>query len=130
MSIFSKALRIGEGKRLKELEALVVRVNALEPEFEKLTDDDLLAKTAEFRNRFANGESLDALEDEAFSVVREAAKRTLGQRHFDVQVIGAGALHRGMISEMRTGEGKTLVSTMPSYLNAIAGGGVHLVTVN
>ncbi|MEN8235417.1 MAG: preprotein translocase subunit SecA [Actinomycetota bacterium] len=130
MSIFSKALRFGEGKRLKELEALVVRVNALEAETEPLTDDELVAKTAEFRNRAANGESLDALEDEAFAVVREAAKRTLGQRHFDVQVIGAGALHRGMISEQRTGEGKTLVSTMPSYLNALSGGGVHIVTVN
>ncbi|MCL1693327.1 MAG: preprotein translocase subunit SecA [Actinomycetia bacterium] len=130
MSIFSKALRIGEGKRLKELEALVERVNALEPEFESLSDDDLAAKTAEFRNRIRNGESVDDLEEEAYAVVREAAKRTLGQRPFDVQIIGAGTLHRGMISEMRTGEGKTLVSTMPAYLNALAGEGVHIVTVN
>ena len=130
MSIFSKALRIGEGKRLKELEGLVTRVNALEPETERLSDADLVAKTAEFRNRVRNGEPVDDLEEEAFAVVREAAKRTLGQRHFDVQVIGAGTLHRGMISEMRTGEGKTLVSTMPSYLNALAGEGVHIVTVN
>ena len=130
MSIFSKALRIGEGKRLKELEALVERVNALESETELLSDDDLVAKTAEFQNRVRNGESLDDLEDEAYAVVREAAKRTLGQRPFDVQIIGAGTLHRGMISEMRTGEGKTLVSTMPAYLNALAGEGVHIVTVN
>ncbi|MEA2022820.1 MAG: preprotein translocase subunit SecA [Actinomycetota bacterium] len=130
MSIFSKALRIGEGKRLKELEGLVTRVNALEAEIEPLSDDDLVAKTAEFRNRVRNGEPIDDLEDEAYAVVREAAKRTLGQRHFDVQIIGAGTLHRGMISEMRTGEGKTLVSTMPSYLNALAGKGVHIVTVN
>ena len=130
MSIFSKALRIGEGKRLKELEALVVRVNALEPEIQALSDDDLVAKTAEFQNRFRSGEPLDDLEDEAFAVVREAAKRTLGQRPFDVQIIGAGTLHRGMITEQRTGEGKTLVSTMPAYLNALAGEGVHIVTVN
>jgi preprotein translocase subunit SecA len=130
MSIFSKALRIGEGKRLKELEVLVERVNALEPEIELLSDGDLVAKTAEFRNRIRNGESVDDLEDEAYAVVREAAKRTLGQRPFDVQIIGAGTLHRGMISEMRTGEGKTLVSTMPAYLNALAGKGVHIITVN
>jgi len=130
MSVFSKVLRIGEGKRLKELQAVVSRVNDLEPEFERLTDEQLAAKTVEFRERYANGEPLDDLEPEAFATVREAAKRTLGQRHFDVQIVGAGALHRGMISEMRTGEGKTLVSTMPSYLNALAGEGVHLVTVN
>ena len=130
MSIFSKALRIGEGKRLRELEALVVRVNALEPEISSLSDADLAAKTVEFRNRIAAGESIDDLEDEAFAVVREAAKRRLGERPFDVQIIGAGALHRGMISEQRTGEGKTLMSTLPSYLNALAGEGVHLVTTN
>ncbi len=130
MSIFSRALRIGEGKPLKELEALVVRVNALEPSVEPLSDADLAAKTVEFRNRVDAGESVDELEDEAFAVVREAAKRTLGERHFDVQLIGAGALHRGMISEQRTGEGKTLVSTMPSYLNALSGEGVHVVTTN
>ncbi len=130
MSIFSKALRIGEGKRLKELEALVVRVNALEPEIAALSDDDLVAKTAEFQNRVRSGESVDDLEDEAYAVVREASKRTLGQRPFDVQIIGAGALHRGMISEQRTGEGKTLVSTMPAYLNSLAGEGVHIITVN
>ena len=130
MSIFSKALRMGEGKALKGLEQLVGCVNDLEPEIKALSDTQLKAKTSEFRERLANGETLDALECEAFAVVREAAWRVLGQRHFDVQVIGAGALHSGMIAEMKTGEGKTLASTMPAYLNALAGGGVHLVTVN
>jgi preprotein translocase subunit SecA len=130
MSIISKVLRAGEGKRLKELEGLVERVNALETEIEALSDAELKAKTAEFRRRLTNGETIDDLESEAFAVVREAAVRVLGQRHFDVQVIGAGALHRGMIAEMKTGEGKTLVSTMPSYLNGLAGTGVHVVTVN
>jgi len=130
MSIFSKVLRIGEGKRLKELQQVVDAVNAREAETEKLSDDQLAAKTTEFRTRFANGESLDDLEIEAFAVVREAAKRVLGQRHYDVQLIGAGVLHRGMIAEMRTGEGKTLVSTMPAYLNALSRDGVHLVTTN
>jgi preprotein translocase subunit SecA len=130
MSLLTKALRIGEGKRLKQLEQLAAQVNTFEPEFERFSDEQLAAKTVEFKERHAAGESLDALEAEAFAVVREAAKRTLRQRHFDVQVVGAGALHRGMIAEMKTGEGKTLVSTMPSYLNAIGGEGVHLVTVN
>jgi preprotein translocase subunit SecA len=130
MSIFSKVLRAGEGKRLKELEGLVERVNALEADVKPLSDAELKAKTAEFRTRLADGETLDDIEADAFAVVREAAWRVLGQRHFDVQVIGAGALHRGMISEMKTGEGKTLVSTMPSYLNGLAGSGVHIVTVN
>ena len=130
MSLLNRALRIGEGKRLKELEGLAKRVNALEPETEVLTDEQLAAKTVEFKERYAAGESLDDMEAEAYAVVREAAKRTLGQRHFDVQVVGAGALHRGDIAEMKTGEGKTLVSTMPTYLNAMAGDGVHLVTVN
>jgi preprotein translocase subunit SecA len=130
MSVFSKVLRIGEGKRLKELEGLVTRVNALEAAVEPLTDAELAAKTVEFRERIADGETLDDLAAEAFAVVREAARRTLGQRHFDVQVIGAGALHEGAIAEMKTGEGKTLVSTMPAYLNALGGAGVHLVTTN
>ncbi|CAN5391094.1 preprotein translocase subunit SecA [soil metagenome] len=130
MSIFTKVLHIGEGKRLRELEAVVSRVNTLEPAMEQLTDTELAAKTVEFRRRIADGAGLDDLEAEAFAVVREAAKRVLGQRHFDVQIIGAGALHRGAIAEMKTGEGKTLVSTMPAYLNALSGAGVHLVTVN
>ena len=130
MSVFSKALRLGEGKRLKELQQLVDCVNRLEPKIEALSDDELAAKTIEFRQLLANGASLDELECEAFAVVREAARRTLGQRHYDVQITGAGALHRGMIAEMKTGEGKTLVSTMPCYLNGLSGKGVHLVTVN
>jgi len=129
MSVFSKVLRAGEGKRLKELQEVVECVNRAESGISVLSDDQLRAKTGEFRERIANGASLDDLECEAFAVVREAAQRTLGQRHYDVQVVGAAALHRGMIAEMRTGEGKTLVSTMPSYLNGLAGA-VHLVTVN
>ena len=119
MSLFSRALRAGEGKNLKVLEALTSRVNDLEPTFEPLSDDELKAKTVEFRSRLERGETLDDLEPEAYAVVREAAKRVLGQRHYDVQVVGAGALHRGMIAEMRTGEGKTLVSTMRVYVNAL-----------
>jgi preprotein translocase subunit SecA len=130
MSIFSKALRLGEGKRLRELEQLAVEVNALEPEIEALSDEELAARTPWFRERLAAGETLDDIEAEAYATVREAAKRVLGQRHYDVQVIGGGALHRGMIAEMKTGEGKTLASTMPAYLNALGGGGVHIVTVN
>ena len=128
--MIGKILKVGESKNLKLLEGLVSRVNAREPETERLDDGALAAKTGEFRSRLEAGETLDDLEPEAFAVVREAARRTLGQRHFDVQVIGAGALHRGMIAEMRTGEGKTLVSTMPVYLNALGGEGVHVVTVN
>ena len=130
MAIFSKILRAGEGKRLKELEKLAELVNSLEPDFEGLTDDQLRAKTDEFRQRVIDGETLDDIEAEAFATVREAAKRVLGQRPYDVQIVGAGALARGMIAEMRTGEGKTLVSAMPAYLNALGGGGVHMVTVN
>jgi preprotein translocase subunit SecA len=130
MSIFSKALRIGEGKRLRELEQLAQDVNALEADVEKLSDEELAARAPWFRERLEAGETLDDIEVEAYATVREAAKRVLGQRHYDVQVIGAGTLHRGMIAEMKTGEGKTLVATMPAYLNALGGGGVHLVTVN
>ena len=130
MSLFAKLLKVGEGRNLKAFGAIVAAVNDLEDATEALDDAALAAKTAEFRRRLANGESLDDLEVEAFAVVREASKRVLGQRHFDVQVIGAAALHAGMVAEMKTGEGKTLVSTMPAYLNALAGNGVHLVTVN
>jgi preprotein translocase subunit SecA len=130
MSMFQKVLRVGEGKRLRTLQDLAERVNALEPEVEALSDEDLAARTVWFRERLDQGETLDDIEAEAYATVREAAQRVLGQRHYDVQIIGAGALHRGMIAEMKTGEGKTLVSTMPSYLNALSGGGVHLVTVN
>ncbi len=115
---------------LKELDPAVVAINALEPELEALGDDDLRARTTAFRQRVAVGEELDDLLIEAFATVREAAKRTLGQRPFDVQLLGGMVLHRGMISEMKTGEGKTLVATLPVYLNALAGRGVHVVTVN
>ena len=130
MPLLKKLLTAGEGKVMKELEALVQRVNALEPQMQALSDDQMRAKTAEFRSRLADGETLDDLEAEAFALVREAAWRVLGQRPFDVQIIGAGALHRHKIAEMKTGEGKTLVSTMPVYLNALPGKGVHVVTVN
>ena len=130
MPLLAKLLRAGEGRAMKELQALAVRVNALEPTVERLSDAGLRARTGELRARLEAGASLEDLEAEAYAAVREAARRVLGQRHFDVQVIGAGALHRRMIAEMRTGEGKTLVSTMPVYLNALAGAGVHVVTVN
>lgn len=115
---------------LKQYRRVVAQINALEPSFETLTDDALKAKTGEFRARHAKGEPLDALLPEAFATVREAGKRSLKMRHFDVQLIGGMALHNGKIAEMRTGEGKTLVATLPVYLNAIAGKGVHVVTVN
>src|SRR5579862_1437749 len=115
---------------IKSLSSLVAQINELEPELERLSPDELRGKTAEFRQRLADGEELDDLLVEAFATVREAAKRTLGQRHFDVQLMGGIILHRGMIAEMKTGEGKTLVSTLPVYLNALAGNGVHVVTVN
>ena len=115
---------------LKTYRKQVERINALEPSMEALSDEALQAKTAEFRTRLAGGETLDALLPEAFAVVREASKRVLGMRHFDVQLVGGMVLHYGKIAEMRTGEGKTLVSTLPAYLNALAGQGVHIVTVN
>ncbi len=125
-----KVLRIGEGRRLKRHAQQADYVASLEPEFERLSDADLAAKTVEFRQRLENGEALDDLTFEAFAAVREAAKRSLGMRHFDVQVMGAVVLHEGDIAEMKTGEGKTLVATMPLYLNALPARGVHLVTVN
>jgi len=130
MGIFDRILRSGEGKKLKALQALVPDIGALEPEMEKLSDSALQAKTGEFRQRLANGEDLDDLLIEAFAVVREGAKRVLGQRHYDVQLIGGAALHFGWVAEMKTGEGKTLVSTLPAYLNGLSGKGTHLVTVN
>jgi preprotein translocase subunit SecA len=125
-----KVLRVGEGRRLKRLASQADYIASLEPDFEGLSDADLAAKTAEFRQRLDNGEPLDELAYEAFAAVREAAKRSLGMRHFDVQAMGAIVLHEGDIGEMKTGEGKTLVATMPLYLNALPGDGVHLVTVN
>jgi len=130
MPIFQKVLRAGEGKTLREFQAITAAVNDLEPEFEALGDEELKAKTIEFRDRLARGEELDDIQVEAFATVREAAKRVLGQRPYDVQIVGAAALHRGMVAEMKTGEGKTLVSTMPAYLNALSGHGIHMVTVN
>jgi len=128
--IIDRIMRAGEGKILRELSKVVDQVNAFEPAISSLSDEALRAKTDEFKSRFAAGATLDDLLPEAFAVVREAAKRTLGQRHYDVQIMGGAALHRGNIAEMRTGEGKTLVATLPSYLNALAGRGVHVVTVN
>src|SRR6187549_1105539 len=125
-----KFLRVGEGRRLKQLAKQADYVTSLEPDFESLSDEELKGKTAEFKERLENGEDLDELVFEAFAAVREAAKRTLGLRPFDVQLMGAMVLHEGDISEMKTGEGKTLVATMPLYLNALTGGNVHLVTVN
>ncbi|MEO8926507.1 MAG: preprotein translocase subunit SecA, partial [Caulobacteraceae bacterium] len=117
-------------RKVKAMTAKVARINALEPAMAALSDEALRAKTEEFKARHAAGESLEDLMNEAFAVVREAAKRTLGQRPYDVQMVGAMVLHKGGIAEMRTGEGKTLVATLPLYLNALAGKGVHLVTVN
>ena len=129
--VFQKLLRAGEGKIVRRLAKIAAEVNALEPDFVDLTDAELRAKTDEYRARLADGsDDLDSLLPEAFATVREAAKRTLGQRHFDVQLMGGAALHLGNIAEMRTGEGKTLVSTLPVYLNALSGKGVHVVTVN
>ena len=125
-----KVLRLGEGRRLKRLKAQAEYVASLEPDFEELSDEELAAKTAEFKQRYENGETLEELLFDAYAAVREAAKRALGQRPFDVQVMGGIVLHEGDIAEMKTGEGKTLVATQPLYLNALAGNGVHLVTVN
>ena len=130
MGVLDKILRAGEGKTLRKLEGIAKSVNAIEDEFASLTDAELRELTDEYKQRHADGESLDDLLPEAFATVREAAKRTLGQRHYDVQIMGGAALHRGNIAEMKTGEGKTLVATLPSYLNALSGDGVHVVTVN
>ena len=130
MSVFSKVLRAGEGKKLRRLAEIVPMINELEPEIEALSDAELRSKTDEFKARLAEGEDLDDLLVEAFAVVREAAKRTIGQRPYDVQLMGGMALHFGWIAEMKTGEGKTLVSSLPVYLNALEGRGVHVVTVN
>ncbi len=130
MSVLVKLLNTGQKRKVKRLSGVVEATNALEATFTSLTDGDLRAKTDEFRRRLADGEDLDELLPEAFAAVREAAKRTIGQRHFDVQLIGGAVLHQGKIAEMRTGEGKTLVATLPAYLNALSGHNVHIVTVN
>ena len=129
-NLLEKILRMGEGRKVKALQQRVGAVTALEPAFEQLSDEVLRAKTDEFRGRLENGETLDDLMPEAFAVVRETSRRTLGMRPFDVQVMGGIALHEGRIAEMKTGEGKTLAATMPVYLNALSGKGVHVVTVN
>jgi preprotein translocase subunit SecA len=130
VSVLDKILRAGEGKILRTLESLAAQVNALEEHYVSMSDEELRGLTADFKLRISNGETLDDLLPEAFAAVREASKRTLGQRHYDVQLMGGAALHLGNIAEMRTGEGKTLVSTLPAYLNALSGRGVHVVTVN
>jgi len=129
-TIASKIFGSANERKLRTYRKKVEKINALEPEFEKLSDEQLRAKTDEFKQRLEKGESLDDLLPEAFAAVREAAKRTLGQRHYDVQLIGGMVLHDGKIAEMKTGEGKTLVATLPVYLNALTGRGVHVVTVN
>ncbi len=130
MGLLDKLLRAGEGRAVRELEKIAQQVNKFESSISALDDSALRGKTDEFKERVSKGESLDSLLPEAFAVVREAAKRTLGQRHYDVQLMGGAALHKGNIAEMKTGEGKTLVSTLPAYLNALSGKGVHVVTVN
>jgi preprotein translocase subunit SecA len=129
-AILDKVLRFGEGRILKKLSGIAKQVNALEDSFQEFSDEELREETDRFRARLAAGETLDDLLPEAFAAVREAARRTLGQRHFDVQLMGGAALHLGNIAEMKTGEGKTLVATLPAYLNALEGKGVHVVTVN
>jgi preprotein translocase subunit SecA len=129
-NVLERALRVGEGRLLRRLKNYADAVNHLEDDFTSLSDEELKHETVEFRERYANGESLDDLLPEAFAAVREAAVRTLGMRHFDVQLMGGAALHLGNIAEMKTGEGKTLVATLAAYLNAIPGRGVHVITVN
>ena len=130
MGIISKIFGTYSEREVKRVMPLVNKINEIEPEIEKLTDAELRAKTAEFKERLEKGETLDDLLVEAFAVVREASKRVLGMRHFDVQLIGGIILHQGRIAEMKTGEGKTLTTTLPAYLNALTGKGVHIVTVN
>ena len=130
MAILDRVLRAGEGKKVKALGAILPEINALSAEFAALSDAALRAKTAEFKSRVERGETLDDLLIEAFATVREAATRSIGQRHYDVQLMGGAALHAGWVAEMKTGEGKTLVSTLPAYLNALSGKGVHQITTN
>ena len=129
-SIAKRLFGSANDRKLRRYSARLARINALEADFEQLDDAALKAKTQEFKTRLANGETLDDILEEAFAAVREAARRTLGQRHYDVQMIGGMVLHDGAISEMKTGEGKTLVATLPCYLNALSGRPVHVVTVN
>src|SRR6187200_3225756 len=128
--LLAKVIGTQNDREIKRLRPVVTEITALEPTIQKLTDEQLREKTVEFRKRVADGASLDDLLIEAFAVVREAGRRTLKMRHFDVQLIGGAVLHKGKIAEMKTGEGKTLVATLPAYLNALEGKGVHVVTVN
>ncbi len=130
MSFLTKIFGDPNAKVIKEIQPIVDKINSLESGLQSLSDETLKAKTAAFKERLAKGETLNDILPEAFAVVREASKRATGMRHFDVQLIGGAVLHRGAIAEMRTGEGKTLVATLPVYLNALAGRGVHVVTVN
>src|SRR4026209_102025 len=129
-TILAKVVGTQNERELKRLRPIVAEVNAFEPAIKALSDEQLRGKTAEFRQRVANGDTLDDLLPEAFGVVREAGRRVLNMRHFDVQLIGGAVLHKGKIAEMKTGEGKTLVATLPAYLNALEGKGVHVGTVN
>src|SRR5262245_18194055 len=128
-TLLAKVVGTQNDRELKRLRPLVAQINALETSIRALSDEQLRGKTAELRQRVANGESLDDLLVDAFAVVREAGRRVLNMRHFDVQLIGGAVLHKGKIAEMKTGEGKTLVATLPAYLNALEGKGVHIVTV-
>jgi preprotein translocase subunit SecA len=130
MGLLDRALNVGEAKQFRQYEKRVARINAYEPELELESDDELRARIAELREQVASGTSLDDVLPETFAIVREAGKRTMGMRHFDVQLIGGMVLHGGNIAEMKTGEGKTLTATLAVCLNALAGKGVHLVTVN
>ena len=130
MGLFSKIFGTYSEKEVKRVMPIVDKINGLEPEISKLSDEELTGKTQEFKKRLNEGETLDDILPEAFAVAREASKRVLGMRHFDVQLIGGIILHQGRIAEMKTGEGKTLVATLPVYLNALSGDGVHVVTVN
>ena len=130
LSFLQRLLGNNNAKEIKKMRAIADNINEIEPNYVKLSDANLVAKTDEFKRRLQKGETLDDILPEAFAVVREASKRVLGMRHFDVQLIGGICLHRGNIAEMRTGEGKTLVATLPVYLNALTGNGVHVVTVN
>jgi len=129
-TVFKKIFGSRNERLIKQYSQAVRTINALEPEMQSLSDEQLRAKTEAFKQRYQNGETLDDLLPEAFAVVREGGRRALGMRHFDVQLIGGMVLHFGKIAEMRTGEGKTLVATLPAYLNALSGKGVHVVTVN
>ena len=129
-NIVTKVFGTADEREIKKMRKVVEKINAIEPEFEKLTDEELQHKTVEFKERLEKSETLDDILVEAFATVREASKRLMGMRHYDVQMIGGMILHNGSIAEMKTGEGKTLMATLPIYLNALTGKGVHVVTVN